>query len=332
MARSLVGRAAWPPNAGTGGVGCRRDRADTSRGSRPPDPGVQDRVPRSRRAGGVLRGSCAPGWGDRELDLPAASHHAVRRRAPCPAGRGVPRRASGAAGRRLQGALLRHRLPLPRRHRAHLLLRQPDHRRGARHRRRRGASSTRGRGPRRDTDEFFRDRQYGELWAGRRPSLHEISVVARPRGAPHRRPAGGAVRRRQDPGAARRRRARRRPGRGRRVRPTRSSRGSLSELRLVKDEWEVGELQEACDITTLGFERLRREWDQRAGVRRALDRGHLLPPRPRDGQRHRLRLDRRRRPARHDAALDRQHRPDHARASWCCSTWASRATTSTPPT
>src|SRR5687767_8113993 len=27
----------------------------------------------------------------------------------------------------------------------------------------------------RDTDEFFRDRQYGELWAGRRPSAREIS-------------------------------------------------------------------------------------------------------------------------------------------------------------
>src|SRR6478609_5114061 len=27
----------------------------------------------------------------------------------------------------------------------------------------------------RDTDEFFRDRQYGELWVGRRPSLKEIS-------------------------------------------------------------------------------------------------------------------------------------------------------------
>ena len=50
-----------------------------------------------------------------------------------------------------------------------------------------------------------------------------------------------------------------------------------------------------------------------ARARRALDRGHVLPPRPRDGQRHRLRLDRRRRQARHDAALDRQLRPDHAR-------------------
>ncbi|HSE55624.1 MAG TPA: aminopeptidase P N-terminal domain-containing protein, partial [Nocardioidaceae bacterium] len=26
----------------------------------------------------------------------------------------------------------------------------------------------------RQTDEFFRDRQYGELWAGRRPSLNEM--------------------------------------------------------------------------------------------------------------------------------------------------------------
>ena len=27
----------------------------------------------------------------------------------------------------------------------------------------------------RETDEFFRDRQYGELWAGRRPSAQELS-------------------------------------------------------------------------------------------------------------------------------------------------------------
>ncbi|MFL6154754.1 MAG: aminopeptidase P N-terminal domain-containing protein, partial [Marmoricola sp.] len=27
----------------------------------------------------------------------------------------------------------------------------------------------------RETDEFFRDRQYGELWVGRRPSLREVS-------------------------------------------------------------------------------------------------------------------------------------------------------------
>jgi Xaa-Pro aminopeptidase len=36
----------------------------------------------------------------------------------------------------------------------------------------------------------------------------------------------------------------------------------LSELRLVKDEWEIAELEGACDITTLGFEDSVREWDR----------------------------------------------------------------------
>ena len=34
-----------------------------------------------------------------------------------------------------------------------------------------------------------------------------------------------------------------------------------SELRLVKDSWEVGELQAACDATTLGFEDAVADWD-----------------------------------------------------------------------
>jgi Xaa-Pro aminopeptidase len=33
-------------------------------------------------------------------------------------------------------------------------------------------------------------------------------------------------------------------------------------MRLVKDAWEVGELQQACDITALGFEDSVREWDR----------------------------------------------------------------------
>ena len=115
------------------------------------------------------------GWGDRELDLPRPSDHAVGRGSSPAARRGLPGRTAGAAGGQLQGALLRHRLPLPPRHRPHLLLRQPDQRRRAR------ASTTASRvlyaRPRseRTTDEFFRDRQYGELWVGRRPSLKEIS-------------------------------------------------------------------------------------------------------------------------------------------------------------
>jgi Xaa-Pro aminopeptidase len=112
----------------------------------------------------------------------------------------------------------------------------------------------------RETDEFFRDRQYGELWAGRRPSLAEMSSSL-----------GLPVRHVDElPGAL--------AGSGK----TRVHRGVsasvdgalstddahdaelarvASELRLVKDAWEVAQLQEACDITTLGFEDSVREWD-----------------------------------------------------------------------
>jgi Xaa-Pro aminopeptidase len=116
----------------------------------------------------------------------------------------------------------------------------------------------------RETDEFFRDRQYGELWAGRRPSLREISdslglevrhldeLAGRLDGAP-------------DPAKTRVHRGvsayvdglvaedRERDDELARV---------ASEMRLVKDDWEVAELQEACDITTLGFEDSVREWDR----------------------------------------------------------------------
>ena len=111
----------------------------------------------------------------------------------------------------------------------------------------------------RDTDEFFRDRLYGELWVGRRPSLREISDSL-----------GLEVRHvdlLEDALAV--------PGKTRVLRGVSSAVDSLvpadatldadlarvvSEARLVKDDWEVGELQEACDITTLGFEDVVRDW------------------------------------------------------------------------
>ena len=65
----------------------------------------------------------------------------------------------------------------------------------------------------RDTDEFFRDREYGELWAGRRPSLHEISSSL---GLPVRHIdelPGGPGGQRQDPGPPRRVSRRRQAGR-----------------------------------------------------------------------------------------------------------------------
>ena len=97
----------------------------------------------------------------------------------------------------------------------------------------------------RDTDEFFRDRQYGELWAGRRPSLGELSaslglevrhvdeLEATLAGSSKTRDAS------VDDELAR----------------------VVSEMRLVKDDWEVDELQRACDATTLGFEDSVKEWD-----------------------------------------------------------------------
>ena len=113
----------------------------------------------------------------------------------------------------------------------------------------------------RDTDEFFRDRQYGELWAGRRPSLEEISSSL---GVPTRhlsdlpdvlsanaktRTLRGIDRRVDTLVAA---------DEGRDQELARA----LSELRLVKDEWELAELAHACGITTLGFEDSVREWDR----------------------------------------------------------------------
>ncbi len=112
----------------------------------------------------------------------------------------------------------------------------------------------------RDTDEFFRDRQYGELWAGRRPSLGEISSSL-----------GLPCRHLDDLPAALSASGKTRVLRGvdHRVddvvladegRDDEFAR-VLSEQRLLKDEWEVDQLQEACDITVLGFEDSVREWD-----------------------------------------------------------------------
>jgi Xaa-Pro aminopeptidase len=112
----------------------------------------------------------------------------------------------------------------------------------------------------RDTDEFFRDRQYGELWVGRRPSLKEISDSL-----------GLEVRHIDElPGALQG------PGKTRVLRGVSDAVDGMvaadlgrdselarvaSGMRLVKDDWEIAQLQEACDITTLGFEDVVRDWD-----------------------------------------------------------------------
>lgn len=113
----------------------------------------------------------------------------------------------------------------------------------------------------RDTDEFFRDRQYGELWAGRRPSLTELSTSL-----------GLETRHIADLEDDLSRSAKTRVLRGvdagiDKLVGDDAGRDAdfarvLSELRLLKDPWEVEQLQLACDITTLGFEDSVREWDR----------------------------------------------------------------------
>ncbi|MEW9548491.1 aminopeptidase P family protein [Nonomuraea sp. NPDC050783] len=104
------------------------------------------------------------------------------------------------------------------------------------------------RSPRAEGQEFYRDRRYGEFWAGRRPDLAEAAELYQVECAHIRdldldRPA--RVLRGVDPSV-----------------DARVPRGDgdaeletfLSEMRLVKDEWEVGELQSAVDATARGFE------------------------------------------------------------------------------
>ncbi|GGP33063.1 aminopeptidase P family protein [Streptomyces abikoensis] len=83
-------------------------------------------------------------------------------------------------------------------------------------------------------EEFYRDRRYGEFWVGRRPDLAEAERMT-----------GIRCTALGDPGPLP-------PGRDA---STDSELASvLSELRLVKDVWEVEQLQLAVDHTTAGFE------------------------------------------------------------------------------
>jgi Xaa-Pro aminopeptidase len=108
----------------------------------------------------------------------------------------------------------------------------------------------------RDTDEFFKDRRYGELWIGRRHTLREKSTELGIETA-HLDELGKAL----DDLA---------PGRTRVLRgldPSvddqvrtggldrdRELAWVISEMKLVKDEWELAQLQDAIDATIRGFE------------------------------------------------------------------------------
>lgn len=90
------------------------------------------------------------------------------------------------------------------------------------------------RSPRVDgNEEFYRDRRYGEFWVGRRPDLAEAERLSGLRCA-HLDALGSPA--------------------GRNAASDSALAAALSELRLVKDEWEVAQLQLAVDHTTAGFE------------------------------------------------------------------------------
>jgi Xaa-Pro aminopeptidase len=110
-----------------------------------------------------------------------------------------------------------------------------------------------------DTEEFFRNASYGELWVGRRPSLGELSesldldvrhvdgLETALTGSDKTRVLRGVssyVDGLVAPDEERDRELAR----------------VASELRLAKDEWEIAQLQEACDITAAGFEDCVAEW------------------------------------------------------------------------
>ncbi|WP_018351667.1 aminopeptidase P family protein [Longispora albida] len=103
----------------------------------------------------------------------------------------------------------------------------------------------------RSDGEFFTDRRYGELWAGRRPTLRESTTSL-----------GLEVRHINELSLAGPARLLR--GVDATVDADLPQRGDgradlelsvvLSELRLVKDEWEVGQMRLACEVTARGFE------------------------------------------------------------------------------
>ncbi len=111
-------------------------------------------------------------------------------------------------------------------------------------------------------DAFWRDGRYGEAWAGRRRSLTEATEIfgltcRHLYELPDALRSGGPARvlRGVDPDVDALV-----PVRGDGT-ADRELATHLAEMRLVKDSWEVEQLQDAIDSTILGFEDSVREWD-----------------------------------------------------------------------
>ncbi|AGZ40483.1 aminopeptidase P family protein [Actinoplanes friuliensis] len=129
-----------------------------------------------------------------------------------------------------------------------------------------------------ETDEFFRSRD-GELWVGRRHTLREKSTELGLETAPwvglgqalaECAPARTRVLRGLDPNVDRAILAYEPDPR---VRRDRALAGVISELKLVKDEWEIAQLQDAIDATVRGFEDVARVLPADRGVKERLLEG-----------------------------------------------------------
>ncbi|GAA2468161.1 aminopeptidase P family protein [Winogradskya humida] len=129
-----------------------------------------------------------------------------------------------------------------------------------------------------DTDGFFRSRN-GELWVGRRHTLAERSTELGIDTAPYQllgqaladsAPARTRVLRGLDPAVDRTVLAYEADPT---VRRDRALAAVISELKLVKDEWEIAQLQEAIDATVRGFEDVARVLPADRGVKERLLEG-----------------------------------------------------------
>ena len=131
----------------------------------------------------------------------------------------------------------------------------------------------------RDTDEFYRNAAFGELWVGRRPSLAEsteelgvrtANLAELPAALARLAPARTRVLRGVDPVV------------DDAVRPYDAGEAglrdselaqALAEARLIKDPWEFAELQAAVDATVRGFEDVARVLPADRGVSERLIEG-----------------------------------------------------------
>ena len=121
----------------------------------------------------------------------------------------------------------------------------------------------------RESDEFFRNARYGEFWAGRRPSLAETEERL---GLPCRhldelddvlgKATGARVLRGVDPSVDRQVEADDVPEDAPEDDRDGELASALAEMRLVKDPWEIEQMQRAVDSTARGFDDCLREWDQ----------------------------------------------------------------------